>query len=63
MGMAKKTEHATTTTRIVSCSCAHEWQDKTYGKGKRVYNLIKSSGPGMPQRGRCTVCGNEKNVG
>jgi len=38
---------------IISCTCRHEYQDKKYGKGKRVCN------PTRKQDGtiyRCTVC-------
>jgi len=35
---------------IKKCSCAHEYQDSKYGKGKRVKNLCKDG------KHRCTVC-------
>lgn len=37
-------------TSIRTCTCKHEYQDKKYGKQKRVFN--------QTQRGdyRCTVC-------
>jgi hypothetical protein len=45
---------------IFPCQCSHEYQDKLYGKGRRVWNgmgLLGKSGI------RCTVCGAEnKNV-
>ena len=44
-------------TRIMKCDCEHEFQDKRYGKGKRVHNEM------VPKNGktyRCTVCGKEK---
>lgn len=38
---------------ILSCSCQNEFQDKIYGKGKRVFNAMGSKG----QAGyKCTVC-------
>lgn len=37
-------------TKIISCDCKHEYQDKRYGAGKRVAN-IKDNGDY-----RCTVC-------
>jgi len=37
---------------ILSCNCKSEFQDKTYGKNKRVKNPAKKAG-GY----RCTVCG------
>lgn len=46
---------------IKKCSCQHEWQDKAYGKGRRVFN--KTSG-GKGQQGggwRCTVCDKVKD--
>ena len=44
-------------TKIMTCSCIHEYQDKQYGKGKRLFNSIKSLHQPM---WRCTVCGKEK---
>lgn len=50
--MEKKPEKRRNGTRIVSCSCSHEYQDSVYGKGKRVANAApKQDGD------RCTVCG------
>jgi len=37
---------------IGACTCVSEYQDKLYGKGKRVKNPSKKS-----KDGRCTVCG------
>lgn len=37
----------------VKCSCANEFQDKTYGKGTRIANRTAKEG-----EARCTVCGN-----
>lgn len=34
---------------IANCTCSHEYQDKLYGKGKRVFNAGKAVY-------RCTVC-------
>lgn len=39
---------------VFECKCDSEYQDKIYGKKKRVFN---STGKGH----RCTVCGAEKN--
>ena len=37
------------------CKCVHEYQDKVYGKGVRLFNVgIKDA--------KCTVCGNKINV-
>jgi hypothetical protein len=38
-------------TIVKNCSCAHEFQDLTYGKGKRLHNPRPGGGA------RCTVCG------
>jgi hypothetical protein len=38
---------------VFSCTCKHEFQDKTYGAGKRVFNLGKTGY-------KCTVCGSKK---
>lgn len=38
-------------TKIVSCDCKHEYQDKRYGQGKRVANVVSA------KESRCTVCG------
>ena len=40
-------------TQVMNCSCKHEFQDKKYGKGKRVFNTGE-------KHDRCTVCGNTK---
>lgn len=34
------------------CDCQHEFQDKRYGKGIRIYNIGKT-------HKSCTVCGNK----
>ncbi len=39
-------------TKIVHCSCTHEFQDSVYGKGRRVANRTAS----IPVTYRCTVC-------
>lgn len=33
------------------CECNHEYQDKVYGKGVRLFNKMKK-----PDSFRCTVC-------
>ena len=38
---------------IFNCSCRHEYQDKLYGVGRRVFNLGKANY-------RCTVCKSTK---
>lgn len=44
-------------TIIQPCSCAHEFQDKVYGKGKRVFNVMQKT---KEKKCRCTVCLSEK---
>jgi len=39
---------------IKKCDCVHEFQDKTYGKNKRVFNPTLKEGIF-----RCTVCKKE----
>ena len=39
--------------KITTCTCKHEFQDKKYGENKRVMN---KTGKGY----RCTVCGKDK---
>lgn len=40
---------------IKPCTCENEWQDKKYGKYKRVMNVKQSKAGGF----RCTVCGKQ----
>ena len=40
-------------TRLLRCECESKFQDKAYGKGKRLHNKTNNGW-------RCTVCGNEK---
>ena len=35
------------------CTCQHEYQDRKYGKNKRVHNKTTKGW-------KCTVCGDEK---
>jgi hypothetical protein len=46
---------------IHKCTCKHEYQDETYGKGMRVFNKMKEKGPGE-LRYRCTVCKHELSL-
>lgn len=39
---------------ILKCDCVHKWQDKRYGKGKRVANNTDTE-----KVFRCTVCGKD----
>jgi len=43
-------------TAVLPCYCEHEYQDKKYGKGKRLFNRC---GKGMSISWKCTVCGKE----
>ena len=40
-------------TRVLKCHCASDFQDKKYGKGKRLHNATVKGY-------RCTVCGQSK---
>lgn len=39
-------------TTVKQCSCSHEFQDNTYGKGMRLHNLAAEG-----KEIRCTICG------
>lgn len=42
--------------KIMKCTCNHEFQDETYGKGMRVFNPI-GKGSNQGDNYICTVCG------
>lgn len=44
------------------CSCKHEFQDRTYGPGRRVHNKAKSKAKSLVDW-VCTVCGDRKARG
>jgi len=46
---------------LLKCDCKSEYQDKAYGKGMRVHNLMAKS-PTTEQMARCTVCCKEHVV-
>lgn len=49
-------DHTIKNCKISSCTCKHEYQDKKYGNGNRVFN---------PRKGgeyTCTVCGVKKTI-
>lgn len=48
-------------TKILSCNCKHDYQDKTYGEGKRVHNSLKATATGII-KWKCTVCNDEKTL-
>lgn len=37
---------------VIKCTCAHEYQDRVYGKGMRLANETSKGY-------RCTVCGKD----
>ena len=43
-------------TRIIRCTCEHEYQDAKYGRWNRVHNKTESK-DGPATEWRCTVCG------
>jgi len=43
-------------TIIRNCNCTHTFQDESYGKGRRVYNIAGKSN----ESAVCTVC--EKRI-
>ena len=48
-------------TKISRCDCKHSFQDKIYGQGNRVFNMLPLVNGKTPE-GRCTVCGKERAV-
>ena len=44
-------------TKIMRCTCEHEFQDQTYGKQMRVFN--ERIAGGKVNGYRCTVCGRD----
>ncbi len=47
-------------TKVMSCICLHDSQDKLHGKTNRVHNLAEK-GQGGDSGWRCTVCNNVQN--
>ena len=51
-------------TKILSCTCKHEFQDKRYGLKMRVHNSLGKSGRAkivaQIRLFRCTVCKHER---
>ena len=41
-----------------TCTCKHDYQDSTYGKQQRIFNLSEDG-----KKAKCTVCNNNINVG
>lgn len=46
-------------TKILTCTCLHDFQDSRYGFLKRVHNFARKAFAG-DGGWRCTVCLNEK---
>lgn len=46
---------------IKPCKCVNAYQDKRYGKNKRVHNPCGGTAK-IPGGYRCTVCGDRKSV-
>lgn len=49
------TETKSESTKIIRCSCPHEYQDQRYGKGRRVMNPTRK-GDDKKKQYRCSVC-------
>jgi hypothetical protein len=47
---------------ILRCDCKHEFQDKEYGPGRRLHNLMGHK-EGQSRKYRCAVCGKEREAG
>ncbi len=45
---------------IISCSCKSDYQDRAFGKGKRVHNPINKNKGG--EMYRCTICKRENKA-
>jgi len=56
--MANKPSEKSDTTRVLPCTCVHEYQDKQYGKGNRLHNWARSAL--KTGAWRCTVCKKER---
>jgi len=52
--MKKITENLKAKTKIIECSCEHEYQDEMYGRNKRIHNV------GITKT-KCTVCSSVKS--
>lgn len=50
--MAPETNGGNKNHAIIRCSCLHDHQDNTYGRGMRVHSRCFKDG----QNWRCTVC-------
>lgn len=43
-------------TKVITCTCKHDGQDKIYGNNKRLANRINKS---TTEVYRCTICAKE----
>lgn len=48
---------------IINCTCINRWQDRRYGRQKRVMNRMKKATTGQRQTYRCTICQKEHEFG
>lgn len=46
--------------KVLRCRCYHDFQDKRYGRMKRLHNPTGRDGAKHPDGWRCTVCGDKK---
>ena len=46
------------TTAIMTCTCEHKFQDKRYGRGRRVFN---SKADRKQNMWNCTSCGKDRS--
>lgn len=49
-------------TKIKRCPCPNKFQDKRYGKGKRVHNVCNNSSNTKGAAARCTSCGTVQGI-
>lgn len=61
MAEKKAGNKASSSIRIVKCTCEHSDQDSRYGYHMRVMNQAPLKGA-KNERYRCTVCSKEHNV-
>lgn len=45
--------------KVKSCTCNHAYQDRRYGKGRRVHNEMRTQ-KDKSKEYRCTVCGTQR---
>ena len=47
--------------QVLKCTCKNDYQDRVYGKGRRVMNYTTKSKSNDTAVYRCTVCKSELN--